>query len=339
MWDILMERKTIGEMNMKKAILMAILSALILSSCGKVEEPTNDSRVTESASVTTSSAITEATSTEITDETINTTTTSSEEKKSTTTLKTTESKTQTSTSTKKTTVQAMQNNGGNTTRQNTTVENGNQGQNYQPEQTSPPQNIPAKNTTTTVKRIVTTTTAKPKPVTTTTARPKPVVTTTTTKKQEEKAEWSELMKAWKKLAMGQGLSSNEENLIRTDIIEYGLDKFNGKQTVTCTCGNDVTTVKFLSPLNMTANYSWNDFSRAHMDACSNAESSALIKMASSDKEVYSIVEQARNDCLSVIDNGVASWHYYCDINGVLKYASDLEFSVYIDGTYIWFLTK
>ena len=316
--------------NMKKAILMAILSALILSSCGKVEQPTNDSRVTESASVTTSSAITEATSTEITDETTISTTTSSEEKKPTTTSKT-------STSTKKTTVQATQNNGGNTTRQNITVENGNQGQNYQPEQTSPPQNIPERSTTTTAKRIVTTTTAKP--VTTTTSRPKPVVTTITTKKQEEKAEWSELMKAWKKLAMGQELSSNEENLIRTDVIEYGLDKFNGKQTVTCTCGNDVTTVKFLSPLNMTANYSWNDFSHAHMDACSNAESSALIKMASSDKEVYSIVEQARNDCLSVIDNGVASWHYYCDINGVLKYASDLEFSVYIDGTYIWFLTE
>lgn len=302
---------------MKKALLITILSALILAGCGRVVNKGNNSKV----ETTTTSALTiEVTSTEITDETKASKLSSSAKVKATTTKKSVA---------KDDKVRVVSN----TTQQNI-QSNDNKVQSIQPACTNTTKNSAKKNMITTATKVVTTITTKP--VITTVAKPK-IVTTTIKAKQNVK--WSKQMKAWKKLAIGQSLSSNEEKLIRTDIIEYGLKKFNGKQTVTCRCGGDVKAVKFLSPLNVTANYSWNDFSHAHMDACSDVESVSLIKNAKSDKEIYSIVDKARADCLEVVDNGIASWHDFYDENGGLKYASDIEFSVMIDGTYVWFLTK
>jgi hypothetical protein len=80
-------------------------------------------------------------------------------------------------------------------------------------------------------------------------------------------------------------------------------------------------------------------SHAHLDAYAEPECAAMINYASSEEEIYEIVEQTRADCLSVVDSGIESWYEFCEMNDCLEYASDLEFNVGLDGTAIWFLTE
>jgi hypothetical protein len=80
-------------------------------------------------------------------------------------------------------------------------------------------------------------------------------------------------------------------------------------------------------------------SHVHLDVYADPECAAMINYASSEEEIYEIVEQTRIDCLSVVDSGIESWYEFCETNDSLKYASYLEFNVGLDGTAIWFLTE
>lgn len=152
-------------------------------------------------------------------------------------------------------------------------------------------------------------------------------------------QWSDTMKAWRKLCEGKSINGAEWELVREDIVSYGMQKFNGKTTVELNCGIDLYTRTFQSPLNLTENTSLKGLSHAHLDAYADADSRWLIDYAGNEEEVYRIVEQSRADCLTVIDIGLESWYEFCEVNDCLKYASSLEFNVGLDGTAIWFLTE
>jgi hypothetical protein len=164
----------------------------------------------------------------------------------------------------------------------------------------------------------------------------PKVTTT---KPQNTMQWSDTMKAWRKLCEGKSISGSEWELIRQDIVNYGVQKFNGKTTVELNCGIDFYTRTFQNPLNLSVNGSLKGMSHAHLDAYAEPECAAMINYASSEEEIYEIVEQTRADCLSVVDSGIESWYEFCEMNDCLEYASDLEFNVGLDGTAIWFLTE
>ncbi len=152
-------------------------------------------------------------------------------------------------------------------------------------------------------------------------------------------QWSDTMKAWRKLCEGKSINGAEWELVREDIVSYGMQKFNGKTTAELNCGIDLYTRTFQSPLNLTENTSLKGLSHAHLDAYADADSRWLIDYAGNEEEVYRIVEQSRADCLTVIDIGLESWYEFCEVNDCLKYASNLEFNVGLDGTAIWFLTE
>jgi hypothetical protein len=178
-------------------------------------------------------------------------------------------------------------------------------------------------------------TTVPKTETTTQTTTSPKVTT----KPQNTVKWSDTMKAWRKLCEGKSISNSEWELVRQDIVNYGVQKFNGKTTVELNCGIDFYTRTFQSPLNLSVNGSLKGMSHAHLDAYADPECSAMINYASNEEEIYEIVEQTRADCLSVVDSGIESWYEFCEINDCLEYASDLEFNVGLDGTAIWFLTE
>ena len=178
-----------------------------------------------------------------------------------------------------------------------------------------------------------TTTAPPKPVTTT---QKPQTTTPpTTKPPESTVTWSDTMKAWRKLCEGQSLSGDEQNLIRSEILEYAKN-FNGKRDIHVSFGIDEYDISYANPINMTVR---EDMSYAHMDAYADSDSKWLIDHAENEEEICSIVSETRENCLHVIDYGLFNrWEIYSG-NNALKYASDIEFNVGFDGTAIWFLTE
>lgn len=147
------------------------------------------------------------------------------------------------------------------------------------------------------------------------------------------------MKAWRKLCEGKSINGAEWELVREDIVSYGMQKFNRKTTVELNCGIDLYTRTFQSPLNLTENTSLKGLSHAHLDAYADADSRWLIDYAGNEEEVYRIVEQSRADCLTVVDSGLESWYEFCEVNDCLEYASNLAFNVGLDGTAIWFLTE
>lgn len=181
-----------------------------------------------------------------------------------------------------------------------------------------------------------TTTAPPKPVTTT---QKPQTTTPpTTKPPESTVTWSDTMKAWRKLCEGQSLSGDEQNLIRSEILEYAKN-FNGKRDIHVSFGIDEYDISYANPINMTVREDMTDLSYAHMDAYADSDSKWLIDHAENEEEICSIVSETRENCLHVIDYGLFNrWEIYSG-NNALKYASDIEFNVGFDGTAIWFLTE
>lgn len=190
-------------------------------------------------------------------------------------------------------------------------------------------------------------TVKPQENTQVNTTQKPAVTTTqqkqTTAKQsttepQNTMQWSEPMKAWRKLCEGKSLSDDEQNLIRSEILEYAKS-FNGKRDIHVSFGIDEYDIFYEKPLDLTVRNDMTDLSYAHMDAYADADSRWLIDHAGNEGEIYSIVSETREKCLHVIDYGLFNrWEIYSG-NNVLKYASDIEFNVGFDGTAIWFLTE
>lgn len=322
---------------MKRAMVISILCAVMLTACGNVSESVESvetSAVSQTATTVTGSAVTSAKEEKDTSETTTTTKKSSQTVSETSKAKTT-TKSAISSSTVNTKASQEQN----------------ELQSYP--QTEQPQENTQVNTT--QKPAVTTTqqkqttakktaTAPPKPAATTqktqtTTQPTTTTQKPSTTKPQNTVQWSDTMKAWRKLCEGKSINGAEWELVREDIVSYGMQKFNGKTTVELNCGIDLYTRTFQSPLNLTENISLKGLSHAHLDAYADADSRWLIDYAGNEEEVYRIVEQSRADCLTVIDIGLESWYEFCEVNDCLKYASSLAFNVGIDGTAIWFLTE
>ena len=322
---------------MKRAMVISILYAVMLTACGNVSESVESvetSAVSQTTTTVTGSAVTSGKEEKDTSETTTTT-----KKSSQTVSETSKAKTTTKSAISSSTVNTK------------APQEQNELQSYP--QTEQPQENTQVNTT--QKPAVTTTqqkqttakqtaTAPPKPAATTQkpqTTPQPTTTTKkpSTTKPQETVQWSDTMKAWRKLCEGKSINGAEWELVREDIVSYGMQKFNGKTTVELNCGIDLYTRTFQSPLNLTENTSLKGLSHAHLDAYADADSRWLIDYAGNEEEVYRIVEQSRADCLTVIDIGLESWYEFCEVNDCLKYASSLEFNVGLDGTAIWFLTE
>ena len=189
------------------------------------------------------------------------------------------------------------------------------------------------NSTTTKKAVQTTAAAKP-----TTATSKAVQTTTA--KPAQKIIWSDLMLAWRHISERKNITQAEQELIRNDILNYGLKKFNGKTKIHCHVGNDHFDIAYLKPIKMTVQRELTDWTQhAHLDASVDTDSLALINYAKSEQEIYDIVAWTRNDSLRLIDFGLYSRYELSTMYGDLEYASDIHFNVGFDGTYIWFLNE
>lgn len=168
--------------------------------------------------------------------------------------------------------------------------------------------------------------------------------TTTTPKQTSAApsgiEWSDSMKVWRKLCEGKTLSGSEQDMIRSEILDYAVNTFNGKKDIHVSFGIDSYDISYEKPLNLTINRSMTSMANAHYDAYTDPDSKWLIDYASSEKEIYDIVSDTRRSCLHVIDHGLFGRWEIMSINGSLKYASNIEFNVGFDEDMtIWFLTQ
>ena len=178
--------------------------------------------------------------------------------------------------------------------------------------------------------------------TTTTVQTFPPNTTTTPKQTAASSgiEWSDSMKVWRKLCEGKTLSGGEQDMIRSEILDYAVSTFNGKKDIHVSFGIDSYDISYEKPLNMTVNYGMTGMENAHMDAYADANRKAMINYASSEQEIYDIVSDTRQSCLHVIDYGLFGRWEIMSMNGSLKYASDIEFNVgFDDEMTIWFLTQ
>ena len=179
--------------------------------------------------------------------------------------------------------------------------------------------------------------------TTTTVQTSPPNTTTTPKQTSAASsgiEWSDSMKVWRKLCEGKTLSGGEQDMIRSEILDYAVSTFNGKKDIHVSFGIDRYDISYEKPLNMTVNYSMTSIENAHFDAYADANRKAMINYASSEQEIYDIVSDTRQSCLLVIDYGLFGRWEIMSMNGSLKYASDIEFNVgFDDDMTIWFLTQ
>ncbi len=218
----------------------------------------------------------------------------------------------------------------------------------------------AESTTTTHSTTPSTTTTKPTTTTTTTtqassritskavqttAATKPTTATskavqTQTSTASKKVVWSDLMLAWRHISERKNITQAEQELIRNDILNYGLKKFNGKTKIHCHVGNDHFDIAYLKPIKMTVQRELTDWTQhAHLDASVDTDSLALINYAKSEQEIYDIVAWTRSDSLRLIDFGLYSRYELSTMYGDLEYASDIHFNVGFDGTYIWFLNE
>lgn len=303
---------------MKKAMLIIILSAM-LTACGTTENNVKEesTAITSAVSRTTPKA---AETTSKAGASLETTTTTAV---TTSTSKTTTSKAETSIS-KSTTKKSVS--------ETTTTR--------QPIQQTEAQTYivyydePAPETQQTEVKVTETTT--------TTVQTSPPNTTTTPKQTAASSgiEWSDSMKVWRKLCEGKTLSGGEQDIIRSEILDYAVSTFNGKKDIHVSFGIDSYDISYEKPLNLTINRSMTSMANAHFDAYTDPNSKWLIDYASSEKEIYDIVSDTRQSCLHVIDHGLFGRWEIMSINGSLKYASDLEFNVgFDDDMTIWFLTQ
>lgn len=318
---------------MKKAMVISIFCAVFLSGCGNVSESAERENSSVASQTTTTAIVSAKTSAKEEIDTSETTTTI--KKSSQTVSETSKAKT-----TKKSTVSSKDVSlrpPQEQTKQQSYSQTAKPQENTEVDTTQ----IPAVTTTqqkqNAAKQI---TTAPPKPATTT-QKTQTTTQPTTTKpatKPESTVTWLGSMKAWRKLCEGKSLSDDEQNLIRSEILEYAKS-FNGKRDIHVSFGIDEYDIFYEKPLDLTIRNDMTDLSYAHMDAYADADSRWLIDHAGNEGEIYSIVSETREKCLHVIDYGLFNrWEIYSG-NNALKYASDIEFNVGFDGTAIWFLTE
>lgn len=305
---------------MKKAIYISILCTVMLTACGNVSESVESAEI--SAVNQTTVTVTSVKEEKDTSETATTTRKSSQTVSETSKAKTTKKST---VSSKDVSLRPPQEQ----TKQQSYSQTAKPQENTEVDTTQ----IPAVTTT----QQKQTATAPPKP---STATQKPQTTTAkqSTTEPQNTMQWSEPMKAWRKLCEGKSLSDDEQNLIRSEILEYAKS-FNGKRDIHVSFGIDEYDISYANPINMTVREDMTDLSYAHMDAYADSDSKWLIDHAENEEEICSIVSETRENCLHVIDYGLFNrWEIYSG-NNALKYASDIEFNVGFDGTAIWFLTE
>ncbi len=305
---------------MKKAIYISILCTVMLTACGNVSESVESAEI--SAVNQTTVTVTSVKEEKDTSETATTTRKSSQTVSETSKAKTTKKST---VSSKDVSLRPPQEQ----TKQQSYSQTAKPQENTEVDTTQ----IPAVTTT----QQKQTATAPPKPAT---ATQKPQTTTAkqSTTEPQNTMQWSEPMKAWRKLCEGKSLSDDEQNLIRSEILEYAKS-FNGKRDIHVSFGIDEYDIFYEKPINMTVREDMTDLSYAHMDAYADSDSKWLIDHAENEEEICSIVSETRENCLHVIDYGLFNrWEIYSG-NNALKYASDIEFNVGFDGTAIWFLTE
>lgn len=206
---------------------------------------------------------------------------------------------------------------------------------------------PAESTTTTatqaptssVKALANTTKAVQK------QQPRPASTTTTTAKPAAKPQpqsnvvWSQSMKVWRKLCEAKTLTAAEQEMIRSEIASYA-SKFQGKTKIHVSYATDSFDISYIKPFHMTRNKNMLDWTvYAHLDASVDMDCKGIINYAKSEKEIYDVVAQTRNDALHLIDFGLHSNYEISKINHCLEYANEIEYNIGFDGTYLWFLTK
>ena len=302
---------------MKKAMLILILAAM-LTACGNMENTVKEENAETSA--VSQSTTTAAETTSKAGASLETTTTTAV---TTSTSKTTTSKAETSIS-KSTTKKSVSET--TTTRQPIQQTEAQTYIVYYDEPTPETQQSEEKVTETT----------------TTTVQTFPPNTTTTPKQTAASSgiEWSDSMKVWRKLCEGKKLSGSEQDMIRSEILDYAVSTFNGKKDIHVSFGIDSYDISYEKPLNMTVNYGMTGMENAHFDAYTDPNSKWLIDYASSEKEIYDIVADTRESCLHVIDHGLFGRWEIMNMNGSLKYASYIEFNVGFDEDMtIWFLTQ
>ena len=206
------------------------------------------------------------------------------------------------------------------------------------------------NTTTTTKASQTTTgSSKASASSVQRQQPKPAVTTTTTTTTTTKAAvkpqpqsnvvWSSSMKVWRKLCEAKTLTAAEQEMIRSEIASYAA-KFQGKTKIHVSFGNDSFDITYPKPIQMTRKKDMVDWTtNAHFDASVDMDCRAIINYAKSEKQIYDVVSQTRNDALHLIDHGLHSRYEMFKSWGSLNYANKFKYNIGFDGTYLWFLTE
>lgn len=342
-----------------KAASLAVIAAAMLTGCGAVEKPS------ESKAVEDTSSVIEKAETKASATTTNTVTSSSKSSSVTTTsivtgtdkngkvttliigedgriLSTfkngsTTSKAGTSTTSKataKTTTKSGSsnnnaqnngNNGGYSYNNNNNYNSNNDNNNYSPapEQTKPQTQAP-----------------QTKPATTTTTQQQSV--------SIDSADLDDTLKAYLRFGRGDKVSDYDWELIRKDICDYALDKFNGKKDFIYE--EDEYQYSFSSPLNLSINTSWTDYSHAHYDGgCDlnvNAVYNYSITNATSINELYTLSTQIQDQVHKTFDQGLYNYWWCCYDHGdfdnpkLAPLCSDLEFNIGIeDSGWVWFLTE
>ena len=175
---------------------------------------------------------------------------------------------------------------------------------------------------------------QPKPTATTTT----ITTTTTTAavkpQPQSNVVWSSSMKVWRKLCEAKTLTAAEQEMIRSEIASYAA-KFQGKTKIHVSFGNDSFDITYPKPILMTRKKDMVDWTtNAHFDASVDMDCRGIINYAKSEKQIYDVVSQTRNDAL-----GLHSRYEISKLNNCLEYANVIQYNVGFDGTYLWFLTQ
>ena len=320
---------------MKKAILIILLAALLSGCAGSAKEETESVTTAVSLKETTTAATTLAA--ENSKETtaasaVTTLETTSRPKVTTTTARTSAAKISSKVTAEKTTTQK-------TVSQTTSRQSVQQteAQTYIITYDEPAPETKQTRPEVKVTETTTTTVQTSPPVVTTTTKAE---TTTTTAAAPSGVKWSDSMKVWRKLCEGKKLTGSEQDIIRSEILDYAVSSFNGKKDIHVSFGIDSYDISYEKPLNLKANKKMTSMSNAHMDAYADPNCKGLIDYAKSEKEIYDIVSDTRQCCLHVIDYGLFNRWELFTINNELKYASDIDFGIGFDEDMtIWFLTQ
>lgn len=174
-------------------------------------------------------------------------------------------------------------------------------------------------------------------------------TTTTTQQQSvsiDSADLDDTLKAYLRFGRGDKVSDYDWELIRKDICDYTLDKFNGKSYFEFDeDGWGTYVAEFAAPLNLSVNTSWTDYSHAHLDAGTDLNVNSVyyypIAEAKNNNELYNIAIEIRDCSRNISDIAIKNWHYWLnDDGGIRESDSTFQFNIGIeDSGWVWFLTE